>query len=356
MSAILPNARKIPRQEGSIDEARRIVGCSVPPGKKVRRSAGSGGTMAQTPKTFQPSARASLVPCPLPSPSASTRSAHQRARKCGQHLPPRTSTPIPSNPATRRTSRSQRIRTTSLPKDFAPRSRKTQLGIFPGPPSILWAAPIVTSEPLARHAERSSGTEGYADEAEALVKQYASISFADVHRPVVHLIPTSPSRVLDIGAGTGRNAAGFAAMGHRVVAVEPTAELRLKAKQLHPSAPIEWLDDSLPDLAILHERGETYDVVMLTAFWMHLDARQRRRAMPRVAALVRKGGLTMLSLRHGPVPPGRRMFEVIADETIRLAQANDLQTLLKSDHRDGLFGRPAVSWRRLVFSRSEGAV
>jgi ubiquinone/menaquinone biosynthesis C-methylase UbiE len=47
------------------------------------------------------------------------------------------------------------------------------------------------------------------------LKRYESISFADHHRLVMHLIPTAPSRVLDIGAGTGRDAAGFAALGHR---------------------------------------------------------------------------------------------------------------------------------------------
>ena len=102
---------------------------------------------------------------------------------------------------------------------------------------------------------RPSGTEGYADEAEALVTQYEKISFAEVHRQVIHLIPTAPSRILDIGAGTGRDAAGFAAMGHRVTAVEPTAELRLRAKVLHPSPQTQWLEDSLPDLVHLHERA-----------------------------------------------------------------------------------------------------
>jgi hypothetical protein len=37
----------------------------------------------------------------------------------------------------------------------------------------------------------------------------------------------------------------LAAMGHRVVAVEPTAALRARAAILHPSPRIEWLDDSL---------------------------------------------------------------------------------------------------------------
>jgi SAM-dependent methyltransferase len=200
--------------------------------------------------------------------------------------------------------------------------------------------------------DRPSGTEGYAEEAEALVKQYETVSFAEVHRQVIHLIPAAPSRILDIGAGTGRDAAGFAAMGHRVTAVEPTAELRRRAKSLHPEPQIQWLDDSLPDLARLPERGKTFDVVMLTAVWMHLDEPQRRRAMPRVAGLVRAGGLMMLSLRHGPVPPGRRMFEVTADETIRLAQEHGLRVILKYDDQDGLLGRPGVTWTRLAFSNA----
>ena len=117
-----------------------------------------------------------------------------------------------------------------------------------------------------------SGTEGYAEEAEALVEQYESIRFDDVHRQVLHLIPTVPSRVLDIGAGTGRDAAGFAAMGHHVVAVEPTAALRTKAAALHPSPKIQWLDDSLPELASVVRRGEIFDVVML---YRRVDAPRR---------------------------------------------------------------------------------
>ena len=71
-------------------------------------------------------------------------------------------------------------------------------------------------------AIRVSGTENYAEEAPELLERYESISFADAHRLVMHLLPTAPSRVLDIGSGTGRDAAGFAALGHSVVAVEPT--------------------------------------------------------------------------------------------------------------------------------------
>jgi SAM-dependent methyltransferase len=197
-----------------------------------------------------------------------------------------------------------------------------------------------------------SGTEGYADEADALVKQYESLAFADIHQKVLHLIPATASRVLDIGAGTGRDAAGFAAMGHHVVAVEPTEALRSRAAELHPSPHIEWLDDSLPDLAQVTTIGVAFDVVMLTAVWMHLDLAQRQRAMPRVAALLRPGGVLIMSLRYGPVPPGRRMFTVSVEEAIQLAGAEGLQSILQFESVDGALRRPGVSWVRMAFRKN----
>ncbi len=104
--------------------------------------------------------------------------------------------------------------------------------------------------------------------------------------------------------------------------------MRIPAMALHPSPRIEWLNDSLPDLAGLRTRGETFDLVMLTAVWMHLDEAQRRRAMPNLAALLRAGGTVIMKIRHGPVPAGRRMFEISAEETIELARMQDLHPVL----------------------------
>ena len=193
-----------------------------------------------------------------------------------------------------------------------------------------------------------SGTEGYGETAAERARQYESVGFADVHADILHLFPTAPSQIIDIGAGTGRDAAAFTERGHSVTAVEPTAELRAEAERLHARWPITWIDDSLPDLDRVHERGECYDVVMLTAVWMHLDAAQRERAMIRVAPLVRPGGLMALSLRHGPVPTGRRMFDVSARETCELAGCHGLATIHESKG-PALLGGPAVWWDRLAF-------
>ena len=46
----------------------------------------------------------------------------------------------------------------------------------------------------------SDSVAGYAREAPALLETYERISPETLHRPVWHLIPTIPSRLLDIGA------------------------------------------------------------------------------------------------------------------------------------------------------------
>lgn len=192
------------------------------------------------------------------------------------------------------------------------------------------------------------GTEGYAEHADALAVQYERVTFADAHRSVLHLLPVAPGHVLDIGAGTGRDAAALAALGHEVVAVEPTAALRAHGQRLHPSAAITWIDDALPDLAVVTARDTTFDFILLSAVWMHLDTDQRRRAMPRIAGLLRPGGVMVLSLRHGLVPAGRRMFDVSADEVCASAHDSGLEMVHRSE-RPALLSGPDVRWSVLAF-------
>jgi SAM-dependent methyltransferase len=209
---------------------------------------------------------------------------------------------------------------------------------------------------VGRHQVASakvSGTEGYAEEAEDLFKRYESISGAETHKAVLHLIPAAPARILDVGAGTGRDAAWLASLGHRITAVEPTEAMRLRAMKLHPSPAIEWLDDSLPQLALVRSKGEPFDLILLSAVWMHFDPEQRRQAMATLAALLRTDGTLIMRIRHGPVPTGRRMFEIPDQETIELAGAHDLHTVLNQRVESALQANrdAGVSWTHLAFER-----
>ena len=197
------------------------------------------------------------------------------------------------------------------------------------------------------------GAAGYGESAAVLAVRYESITFAEVYRDLLHLLPEAPVAVLDIGAGTGRDAAELARRGHRVVAVEPTAALRSAALQLHDAVPILWLDDHLPALAKVRRLKPRFSLILLTAVWMHLDRIERLAAMEAVAELTAPGGQVFMSLRHGPIPEDRRMFDVSAVETIRLATRFDLHCDCQVERAD-MLGRPNVTWSFLAL-RKQGA-
>ncbi|MGK6307303.1 class I SAM-dependent methyltransferase [Variovorax sp. DT-64] len=194
------------------------------------------------------------------------------------------------------------------------------------------------------------GAAGYAVNASVLASQYESITFAQVHRDLIHLFPTSPVMVLDIGAGSGRDAAELSRRGHRVVAVEPTDELRREGQRLHGALAIDWVDDHLPTLYVLRQSKRQFDLVLLTAVWMHLDPKEREVAMEALADLVAVGGQVLMSLRHGPVPQGRRMFDVSAEDTASLAAVHGLSCHHRSERED-MLGRGDVRWSFLALHR-----
>lgn len=197
---------------------------------------------------------------------------------------------------------------------------------------------------------RFPGADAYAEQAAKLIERYEGVHPEQVHSQVLHLVPDGPCRTLDVGAGSGRDAAWLAQKGHCVVAVEPAAQMREAGMRLHQNANIEWVDDGLPDLAALSGR-EKFDLIMLTAVWMHLDARERQRGMSRLAELAKPGALMTLLLRHGPVPEGRRMFQISADETAALAESAGFTTLITTPRGPIRDDQPGVSWTALAFRR-----
>lgn len=202
-----------------------------------------------------------------------------------------------------------------------------------------------------------SSAQGYAEQADTLISQYEAISFEERHAAELHLLTQLAGRVLDIGAGTGVDAAWFAHRGHSVLAVEPTDAFRRAGQRLHPSPSIEWLDDSLPKLERVMARSERFDVVMLSAVWMHLGEPERQEGMPRLASLLARSGLLVMTLRHGPVPSGRCMYQVSSEETIDLARSCSLEPILRSESESIQPGNRAagVTWTHLVFRHAESA-
>lgn len=178
---------------------------------------------------------------------------------------------------------------------------------------------------------RAAALDGYAAEAATLIERYESVVAADKLRHVAHLLPSTPSAIADIGAGTGVDAAWFAAQGHSVLAVEPTPGFREAGQRLHPSDRIEWLDDELPALDVVKSRGNRYQLVLLSAVWAHLPEAVRELAMRNLATLLEPEGLLILSLRHGVFPASRPGYPASADQTIDLARAQGLRSIFRCE-------------------------
>ncbi|MBM3645883.1 MAG: class I SAM-dependent methyltransferase [Alphaproteobacteria bacterium] len=85
-----------------------------------------------------------------------------------------------------------------------------------------------------------------------------------VHGWLVDLLPRAPALVLDVGAGTGRDAAWLASRGLEVVAVEPSGPMLAEGQRLHPSPSIRWISNSLPGLDKLFRLCELPRVRFIT--------------------------------------------------------------------------------------------
>ncbi len=186
----------------------------------------------------------------------------------------------------------------------------------------------------------------YDRDAAALAVRYESLSAEVLWARVRDLIPVGPGRLaLDVGAGSGRDAAWLAAQGYEVVAAEPANGMRTEGIRRHPG--LRWIDDRLPTLAAIHRLGLSYDLLLLSAVWMHLPPPERPRAFRKMATLLKPGGVLVLTLRDGPSEPGRAMHPTTLGEIEALAREHGLAVLRVLDETDSL-GRSDVAWTTVV--------
>lgn len=196
---------------------------------------------------------------------------------------------------------------------------------------------------------------GYNADAARIAPRFEALSCADIYAPVADHMPRSPARVLDLGAGTGRDAAWLAAQGHSVLAVEPADALRETGRRLHADPAIRWLADALPDLAATRALGETFDAILLSGVWQHLNEAERERSMPILATLLAPGGSLTVSLRHGPGAPDRPCHDCDPDKTLRDAETAGLAVAARREVASIQAANRAagVYWTWLVLRRPQ---
>ena len=187
----------------------------------------------------------------------------------------------------------------------------------------------------------------YDANAESVVARYESVDSESVHDWLQDLLPRSRASVLDIGAGSGRDAAWLAANGHDVVAVEPSAFMRTAAAALHGNPAINWINDRLPALGVVSRSGLSFDLILLSAVWMHVSENDRRRAFRKMINLLRPGGLVAITLRRGPADIERGFHPVSPEEVEALARDHGAFVERHTEAKD-LLDREDVRWIQMA--------
>jgi SAM-dependent methyltransferase len=194
-------------------------------------------------------------------------------------------------------------------------------------------------------------TRYYDKNAKQLSDQYNSLDTEAVHCGWLegHL-PNKPGFACDIGAGSGRDANWLAEKGWDVIAVEPSREMRnLAQSRSRPN--VTWLDDALPGLETLRGLGHRFDLVLLSAVWMHVAPSSRERAFRVVSDLLKPSGVLAITLRHGSEETEnteRGFLKVSADELMRFAKQRALAVTGHSTESDQ--SRPHVDWETVIFT------
>ena len=190
----------------------------------------------------------------------------------------------------------------------------------------------------------------YSRNAGHLAQRYEKLAPETINAAWAHLVPESKSTVLDVGAGSGRDAAWYAGRGHRVVAVEPADDLRGRAMQLHPHDAIRWVNDRLPDLEKVQRLNRDFDVILVSAVWMHLPPLLRCRAFDTLYALLKPAAILIISYRQGPAADGPAMYAVAGDELLNQARQFDMDIVLNIQNAD-MYNRTEVRWKTVVLRR-----
>ncbi|MGV2990420.1 class I SAM-dependent methyltransferase [Vibrio sp. E150_011] len=189
----------------------------------------------------------------------------------------------------------------------------------------------------------------YEQNAKRLAEQYNRLSATSVHHVWCKYWPNTGDRVLDVGAGSGRDSHWLNDRGCQVIACEPCNSLREIGERL-TGREVLWLNDELPCVDKVSKLAQKFDVILLSAVWMHLPIKHRQQAIQSLASLLESKGILVISLRYGGFNDDRESFPVSVTELKALADNADL-AMVDEFEGDDLQLRQDIVWRTVVMQK-----
>lgn len=194
----------------------------------------------------------------------------------------------------------------------------------------------------------SAATKGVFDyydrDAGAFAARYDALRFEDVHKALLPFLPKPPAAILDVGAGSGRDARALVKMGYRVVAVDPVPRLRAGT----PNDGVEWVEDALPELRAIDPKATKFEFILCSAVLMLLQGEEAARSVTTMAKLLLPGGKLAISVRDRNPGEPAELFHSHLPALVLDAAAQAGLHLCDSRTLPDVLGR-AHHWQSFVF-------
>lgn len=178
--------------------------------------------------------------------------------------------------------------------------------------------------------------------------QYASVATTDVLPGIASAL--TRLRALDVFCGNGRDARWLAEQGYVVDAMDGSRGMLREAQSVNAHERVTYLHDLGPEFAKTRARGNKYDMILMSAGWMHIAPERRAEALGHLLGMANPGATLLFSLRHGPAPADRPMFEVSVPELQQLAALNlvQAQEMDMPGAASDKLGRSDVWWQQVL--------
>lgn len=195
----------------------------------------------------------------------------------------------------------------------------------------------------------------YDEAAKSTAANYEAVDAQPIVTPVLDFLPEG-GRLLDLGCGSGRDAAFFLKQGYDVTGLDGSEAMLREASSYHPELLGRLVHHELP-WPFPFDAG-SFDIVLSFAVIMHLEEAHLSRLFSEIARVLRPGGVAAYSVNtarpgldeHGDDSNGRHFTCLDAERWERYHLSAGLETVAVWDNED-ITGRPGIRWVTFVCRR-----
>jgi len=186
----------------------------------------------------------------------------------------------------------------------------------------------------------------YQDNSIDLIERYNNADMSSLHQLLNNHLD-KPSKVLDIGFGSGRDLEFLYNAGHNIWGIDATKSFVENAKKKFPDISTHFIQASLPFKSLFI--NTKFDSVISIAMWMHLKKEDYCKSVESITKLLNKNATIVISFSRGKRNNDERYFEDVDIEYLnQLFLDKGFKTIEQIETKDAL-KRDTLSWITLVY-------